>query len=221
MFSIPGLGRESINAVVRARLQRDHGHDALLRLRRDDREPRRRPAVRRGRSADQVLADGDAGSRDAAAISTLEAAPELKQQRGLWTDAWRRLIRNRLAVAGCRPARRASRSSRSSGAYVGPLARYDSNDQNYDAGASSRAVGGPLVRHRPARPRHVRARARGHPHLAADRRRRGRRRADHGPVRRGGGGDGRQVVGQLVDALRRHHDLACRRSSRSSSSGRC
>ncbi len=65
-------------------------------------------------------------------ISTLEAAPEPKQHRGLWTDAWRRLIRNRLAITAV-VLLVAITLIAFVGAYVGPLARYDSNDQNYDA----------------------------------------------------------------------------------------
>ena len=65
-------------------------------------------------------------------ITALEAPPEPKQHRGLWTDAWRRLIRNRLAITAVVVLTLVTLIA-FVGAYVGPLARYDSNDQNYDA----------------------------------------------------------------------------------------
>ncbi len=50
--------------------------------------------------------------------------------RGLWTDAWRRLIKNRLAVAGLVLLMVITLVA-FVGAYVGPTGRYDPNDQDY------------------------------------------------------------------------------------------
>jgi oligopeptide transport system permease protein len=56
--------------------------------------------------------------------------PSLGRQRGLWSDAWRRLLKNRFAVVSmvlltviCAVA--------FVGAFHGPLARYEANEQNY------------------------------------------------------------------------------------------
>jgi len=65
-------------------------------------------------------------------VRALGAEPELGRQRGLWTDAWRRLIRNRLAITAIVVLALVVLVA-FVGAYVGPLARYAPNDQNYDA----------------------------------------------------------------------------------------
>lgn len=60
-----------------------------------------------------------------------EAGPT-GRQRGLWSDAWRRLIKNRLAMVALVLLALVVLSA-FVGARVGPMARYEPNDQNYAA----------------------------------------------------------------------------------------
>jgi oligopeptide transport system permease protein len=57
--------------------------------------------------------------------------PELGQQRGLWSDAWRRLIKNRLAMMGLF-ALIAIALIAFLAPYVDVIGRYGANEQNYD-----------------------------------------------------------------------------------------
>jgi oligopeptide transport system permease protein len=68
------------------------------------------------------------------AAYALSAEPELREQRGLWTDAYRRLIRNKLAVAGIL-ALVLVLALAFVGPYVGPFGRYGANEQD-QTGAS-------------------------------------------------------------------------------------
>lgn len=68
------------------------------------------------------------------AAVALSTEPELREQRGLWTDAYRRLIRNRLSVAGM-IVLFVVVAAAFVGPYVGPLGRYGANDQD-QTGAS-------------------------------------------------------------------------------------
>jgi oligopeptide transport system permease protein len=62
------------------------------------------------------------------------AEPALGTARGLWSDAWRRLIRNRFAV-GALALLVLIAALAFVGAYVGPTGRYGPNDQDYSAEA--------------------------------------------------------------------------------------
>ncbi len=77
------------------------------------------------------------------AALALSAEPELREQRGLWTDAYRRLIRNRLAVAGVAVLVLVFATA-FIGPYVGPFGRYDPTDQD-TTGASKQL--GPSTAH--------------------------------------------------------------------------
>lgn len=57
--------------------------------------------------------------------------PSLGTQRGLWSDAWRRLLKNKLAITGLAVLAGMVLLA-FVGAYVGPTARYGPNDQNYE-----------------------------------------------------------------------------------------
>jgi oligopeptide transport system permease protein len=72
------------------------------------------------------------------ATLALSAEPELREQRGLWTDAYRRLIRNKLAVAGITVLVTVLVVA-FVGAWVGPTARYDPTDQ--DTTGASKQLG--------------------------------------------------------------------------------
>jgi oligopeptide transport system permease protein len=63
-------------------------------------------------------------------LATSEHEP--RAHRGLWTDAFRRLVRNRLAVAAI-VLLSVILLLAFVGAFVGPTARYGANEQNYDA----------------------------------------------------------------------------------------
>lgn len=68
------------------------------------------------------------------ASTTLESfgyEPEYGAGRGLWTDAGRRLLKNKLAIAGMAVLMGMVLLA-FVGAYVGPTARYAPNDQNYE-----------------------------------------------------------------------------------------
>jgi oligopeptide transport system permease protein len=72
------------------------------------------------------------------------AADELPdRQRGLWSDAWRRLIRNRLAMVALVVLAIAIALA-FVGAHVGPTARYEPNDQDY---ARENRQTGPTTKH--------------------------------------------------------------------------
>ncbi len=71
------------------------------------------------------------------------AEPALPQQRGLWTDAWRRLIRNRLALIGIAVLLIVVVLA-FVGAEFGPTARYAADQQDYTAGAKQ---AGPSMDH--------------------------------------------------------------------------
>lgn len=83
------------------------------------------------------------------AVTTTEAAraiaaePVLREQRGLWTDAYRRLIRNRLALAGI-VVLVTVLALAFVGSQIGPTARYDPTDQD-TTGASKQL--GPSTEH--------------------------------------------------------------------------
>jgi oligopeptide transport system permease protein len=66
------------------------------------------------------------------------AEPALPEQRGLWTDAWRRLIRNRLALIGLTVLVVVVVLA-FLGAEYGPTARFAANQQDYTAGAKQAA----------------------------------------------------------------------------------
>ena len=65
----------------------------------------------------------------AATLPAVQVAigPSLGRERGLWSDAWRRLLRNKLAVAGL-IVLIALLAAAYIGAYVGPTARFEPND---------------------------------------------------------------------------------------------
>jgi oligopeptide transport system permease protein len=67
-----------------------------------------------------------------ASTSLFEAEQGAGRQRGLWSDAWRRLIRNRLAVAAIVLLSCVALLA-FVGASVGPTGRYAPSDQNFDA----------------------------------------------------------------------------------------
>lgn len=69
--------------------------------------------------------------------------PEPRDTRGLWSDAWRRLLRNRLAVFGMVILASVVLTA-FVGAYVGPTGRYGPDDRDY-AAASKQA--GPSMDH--------------------------------------------------------------------------
>jgi oligopeptide transport system permease protein len=77
------------------------------------------------------------------AANIFEPEQKKTRERGLWSDAWRRMLRNRLAMLGLLALLIIAFV-----AFVGPhlaiLGRYGSNDQNYDA-ASKQA--GPSLKH--------------------------------------------------------------------------
>ena len=64
----------------------------------------------------------------AAPLLKFEAEPLPGKQRGLWSDAWRRLVRNRLAVAAMALLLVVTLTA-FVGAHVGPTGRYDPSDQ--------------------------------------------------------------------------------------------
>jgi oligopeptide transport system permease protein len=72
--------------------------------------------------------------------STLSAEPALPEQRGLWTDAWRRLIRNRLALLGLTVLLVVVVLA-FVGSEFGPTARFAADEQDYTAGAKQAAPG--------------------------------------------------------------------------------
>jgi oligopeptide transport system permease protein len=78
------------------------------------------------------------------AITTTEATlalateADLREQRGLWTDAYRRLLRNKLAVAGI-IVLVSVLAIAFIGAWVGPTARYDPTEQ--DTTGASKQLG--------------------------------------------------------------------------------
>ncbi len=67
-----------------------------------------------------------------AAPSLFETEPSLGRQRGLWSDAWRRLIRNRLAIVAM-IALVLLIGVAFIGPHLGGLGRYAPNDQHYSA----------------------------------------------------------------------------------------
>jgi oligopeptide transport system permease protein len=68
-------------------------------------------------------------------IDTLGSEPGLGPARGLWSDAWRRLIKNRLAVAALVLLTVVCAIS-FVGAHVGPTARYGPDDRDYSEAAN-------------------------------------------------------------------------------------
>ena len=97
-FSRPGIGREYVLQHHRARLSRDHGDDAAVRVLHRRREPLGRPRVRHARSAHQgreIVATASTTQERAAELNVL-----VRKQRSLWGDALYRLMRNKAAVAG-------------------------------------------------------------------------------------------------------------------------
>jgi oligopeptide transport system permease protein len=73
----------------------------------------------------------------------LDAEAGLGRQRGLWSDAWRRLIRNRLTMVAM-VLLLAAVLVAFVGARAGPLARYGPNDQDY---AKASRQTGPSTKH--------------------------------------------------------------------------
>ena len=69
--------------------------------------------------------------------------PALPQERGLWSDAWRRLIRNRLALIGLTAIIVVTLLA-FVGAEIGPTARFAADQQDYAAGAKQ---AGPSTHH--------------------------------------------------------------------------
>ena len=76
-------------------------------------------------------------------LAAFEAEPALGRPRGLWTDAWRRLRKNRLAMFGLFMLVVIALIA-FVGAHAGPFGRYAPNDQNYAAGARQ---AGPSMQH--------------------------------------------------------------------------
>jgi oligopeptide transport system permease protein len=83
--------------------------------------------------------------REAAALGAITgvttAEPALGPPRGLWIDAWRRLIKNRLAMLGLVLLVVLALLA-FVGARVGPTGRYEPNEQVYTAGAKHQAPSG-------------------------------------------------------------------------------
>lgn len=75
---------------------------------------------------------------DATTVPLFAAEPRLGRQRGLWSDAWRRLIQNRLAMIGL-VVLVAIALLAFVGPHVGPFGRYAPNEQNYTAEAKQAA----------------------------------------------------------------------------------
>ncbi len=75
-----------------------------------------------------------------ASLPTFSAEPALGRQRGLWSDAWRRLLKNRLAMVGLFALVLITLLA-FLGPHVGPFGRYAPNDQLYTPGAKQAAPG--------------------------------------------------------------------------------
>jgi oligopeptide transport system permease protein len=73
-----------------------------------------------------------------AASVLLSAEPALGRERGLWSDAWRRLLKNRLAMVGLIALVLVALLA-FIGPHVGVFGRYAPNDQDYTAGAKQAA----------------------------------------------------------------------------------
>lgn len=69
--------------------------------------------------------------------------PELGKQRGLWSDAWRRLIRNRLALGGLALLMTIILVA-FAGSRIGPTGRYGADERDYSASAKQ---AGPSMDH--------------------------------------------------------------------------
>lgn len=70
-----------------------------------------------------------------AAVDLFSAEPELGKARGLWSDAWRRLIKNRLALAAL-VVLLGMVVLAFAGSRVGPTGRYGADERDYSASAS-------------------------------------------------------------------------------------
>jgi oligopeptide transport system permease protein len=68
----------------------------------------------------------------------LDSESLFRPQRGLWSDAWRRLIRNRLAIMGLTVIVLVALLA-FVGAYYGPTGRYAPGDQNFAVGSKQAA----------------------------------------------------------------------------------
>jgi oligopeptide transport system permease protein len=70
-------------------------------------------------------------AQPAALPRQLEMEPALRRERGLWSDAWRRLIKNRLAMLGLFAIVVVAFVA-FAGPHISVLQQYGSNEQNYD-----------------------------------------------------------------------------------------
>src|SRR4029079_2956845 len=118
-----------------ARLRDDPGGYVVLHADSYHRQPGGRSGIRSGRSENQVplMTIHTTTTGVAQPTSTLSAEPALPEQRGLWTDAWRRLIRNRLALLGLTVLLVVVVLA-FVGSEFGPTARFAADEQDYTAG---------------------------------------------------------------------------------------